>query len=116
MATRYNDGEERIKPGANIKKSVWEKFREKYPENTSRELERLMEADLSTSNNTLMFLSSTPVQSISFDKAEDWSINMSSNMINVSRSMTSYNADSSPGVTYTSATSKMPDLKDIIIK
>lgn len=113
MATRYNDGEERIKPGANIKKSVWERFREKYPDNTSRELERLMEADLAISANTIQFLSSTPVQSISFDNAEQWSINMSSNMINVSRSISSYSDGTSYSSTYTN--SKI-DPKDIIIK
>jgi hypothetical protein len=106
----------KVHPGLTIDPAIWEEFKKKYSDNVSKEIESLMEQAVHPPQNTVQYLSSTPVGSIAFDNADQWSINLANNMINVVRTEAYYCVSSGTSDKTQTYTTSSINLKDVIIK
>jgi len=84
--------ERRIKPGVTISKEVWEKFKEAYPENTSRKLEKLMESSLNAKD--LQYFKDQYNSEFVFEDAKKWNISWENSSMVVSSMNINYSVNS----------------------
>lgn len=79
----------KIKPGVSISPEVWEKFKNAYPDNTSKKLEELMK-EASEAGKVPEFFNTDEGVKFSFEEASNWNIGWYNNSVVVNSTL-SYN-------------------------
>lgn len=78
----------KIKPGITIDEKVWKQFKEKFKENASKEVEKLMSMSLS---DNVDIIENKAISNIYLSNSTDWNINYGAQ--NITINSTSFTSD-----------------------
>ena len=80
MASRSDSG--RIKPGITVDRDTWEKFKEKYKDNASQQVENLMR--MAAEADKIGVYNASGLDAVAFSDPQDWNVSYTAGHLNVS--------------------------------